>query len=224
MRKTTKKNNSLILVCVGVMVFVALYMIVISPLQLASTQLQDENTFLAADVMTYEEYERNGDEYDKQIAISKQYVQEQLLRYPADVTPEDVIMWTLSLQNTTNSQVTSISFSPATQILQFVASTEVGGQDVSTNMSAYSTSSSFNSTYSYGDLKNALDFIYDSQHRTSAESVNIAYDPSSSLLNVTMNVNKYFVTYPEAVYTPLPLPNVAIGTPNPFGSSAGATE
>ncbi len=217
-------NKRLVFVLIGVIIFAALMVFVYMPLQTQAQTLEIELSQLEGEVELLEELELNLNTYIEDTATAKQYIEEQIALYPADVKEEDITMWLLNLESATSGEISTLTFAPPVSLLQFGSYVNSGGEEIYTNLDVYSTSSSFTGAFSYDELKNAVNIIYTSDDRTSIDSLTLTYDATTADLMTTFNISKYFMMYPEAVYEPLPLPQVTTGVANPFRTSqAGAT-
>ncbi len=210
------QNKRLIFILIGAVVFSALFVLVYAPMQASIKRAEGELATLQADVSLLKDLNENADDYELKTQSAKQYIDAQMSKYPADIKEEDTTMWVLSIESATNSEITSINFSPPTSVLQFKAFINASDGNYLSDMSAFAKTSSFTGTFSYEGAKNVIDIIYSSDNAASIDSVNLAYDASSSQLLATFNVSQYYISYPGAVYSPPSLANVGYGVQNPF--------
>lgn len=83
-------------------------------------------------------------------------------------------------------------------------------------MDAYSTGAVVTGQLNYPQLKSVISYLYDSQTQTTLNSVAVSFNAETGALSGSFDISRYYVNYSEAVYTPEPLPDVALGIPDPL--------
>ncbi len=213
------KNNDkkgLILSLVGAVVFAATFMFILLPLTQAAENLRFETQTLQDEIDILEMHLEKLPEYEQLTEQNKQYSREQLNHYPAYVSEEDTIIWVLDLEEMSQGEIASVSFTEPITISTFNGYAPVGSDEVLTSMTSFVKQSSLDGVFAYDGMKEAFDYIYNYDDRTSIDMVSMTYDATTAQLAVNLSVSKYYIEYNEAEYQPLPIPQVPIGNPNPF--------
>ncbi len=219
MKKTSLKKSHKLLMILGVLIVILMYVFITMPLQNTKDVMQIEILSLEAEIATLEMHTQNIDYYQESINEDSNYINKEMDTYPVAIREEDIIMWTLGLENTIGGNVSALSFSQPIAIMDFpVHFTDIIGENYE-HIYAFSTQSAVTGTFNYSQMKNALDYIYSGYQPTSTDVVNLTYDATTGNLSVNMSVIKYYLDYFGSEYEPLPVPEVPLGVPNPFGST-----
>ncbi len=222
--KISKKDAQLLIILAGVLLFVGLYFGVHSTFQTKTTEVQTEIDSLMPELQALREHAANLEMYQEETAEAKEYAKEQLALYPAGIKEEDFLVWLLDFEDNIAQDISTVSFSQPSMMSEFNAYVEVNGQSTFEPVTAYSVSSAISTEFGYDTFKQGLDYIYNSPYRTSLESVSLSYSAETALLAASMNLNKYYITYPSAEYVQSPMPQVPIGgIANLFGTASITT-
>ncbi len=217
--KISKKEARLLIVLGGILVFVLLYYLVNNRILESTVAIEGEIAVIQPELAELEALYADRDMYLEEIEKTKVYAQEELEKYPADIRPQDVLVWILGFEDSVNFDINSVTFGEPQLISEFPAYVTVDGEEINTNMTAYKTTSNTTGDLSYLQLKSSIDYIYESPYRTALDSVSLSYNSESSTLTGNFTISKFFVTYPEAVYQESQMPSVPLGTQEPFGDT-----
>ncbi len=220
----SSQSKILLLTLFGVLLFVLVFMFVFTPLQEQAANLQSEITVAQSDLLLLQEHEANLPTYEKQTEANRVYVAEQIKQYPYDVLEEDSIVWLLDFEESNTVNIETLSFSENVPFLQFSGIGTVDGVEQIVDMQAYSTTLAFSGEFSYDQIKQAINYIYDTPHATAVDSVTVSYDATTAKLLSNFTLSKYLVQYPGGVYVPLQMPQVPIGVDALFGTTDGVSE
>ena len=106
---------------------------------------------------------------------------------------------------------------------QFVSIVSAGVPVINAlGMDAYSTDAVVTGQLTYPQLKSVISYLYAGKTQTSLNSVAVSFNAETGGLTGTFDIARYYVNYPGAVYTPEPLPEVALGVTDLFGTSGAA--
>ncbi len=216
MRNTSKSTWAFLFVLLAVAVFLLTYVFVFTPMFEESFVLRGDIELLETELVVLRNHEENLPQYEKEIDIARVYIKEQLSAYPVDILEEDVIVWLLGLENAFEVNIDNLSLGGKNSLLTFPAAIEVDGADVTTEIEAGTFVSSYSGNFSYDNMKNMIKYIYASEDRSSLDNITMSYDPTNAQLLVNVNISKYFVDYPGAIYEPLPMPETSIGVDDLF--------
>ena len=84
-------------------------------------------------------------------------------------------------------------------------------------MRGYQSNMSMSGTMTYVQLKNLLGHIYSTYEYTSAESVSVSYNAELANLIGTVEIGKFYLTYPDAPPVTKDMPYVPKGNDSLFG-------
>ena len=73
-------------------------------------------------------------------------------------------------------------------------------------------------TVEYGNMKRCLDYVKDSDKRTSIDTISLTFDSATGNLMGNMDLGMYYLTGTDKVYEAPKLPDVGTGTSNIFGT------
>ena len=215
--KISNKDAKLLYVVGGVLVFVLVYMYGFQPLQEKNAKLLSEIQRLEKECDKLEIYYKNIDTYEAKIEEYREAVKQDLALFPAEIKEEDIVAYLLNLQKANDIDVKSIEFEKPIDIVNFVGVMDVEGVNQTTRMNGQKISTVANIELTYEELKDVLQYIYDTQTQTTLEKVTVIYNDDDDTLNGSLNFTRYILNYEEAEYVPEILPDVAIGQEDLFG-------
>ncbi len=217
--KISKNEARLLIVLGGILLFVVLYFVVNNRVLESTEEVEAELASIQPQLLELEALYADRATYLSEIESDKLYAAEQLAQYPAGIRPQDIIVWTLDLEEAVDFDVDTLTFGEAQLVAEFPAYVSVDGADVHTDLSAYKTTSNATGQLSYEQLKSSIDYIYATKEKTALDSVSISYDAETSKLAGNFVISKFFITYPQAEYQESQMPLVPIGTDELFGST-----
>ncbi len=222
--KIAKRDQKLLLVLAGLLVFLLLYMLVFNPLQSRTEELKAQNAQLSAQVADLEAKYQRMAEYETGILNGRENVKNTLKNFPADVKEEDFLSYLLTMEARQGIQMESVSFNYPELLQQFDMMVMKDGQDTAIPANAYRTSTVMTGTLTYPQVKNVINYLYSSEKQTGLESTTLTYDAQSGMLTGTFQLSKYFVNWEGAEYVPEPVPVVDIGLSDLFGTTVLSAE
>lgn len=214
--KISSKDAKLLYIVGGLLVFLVLYMYVATPLQEKSAQMNSEIERLERECKELELQYTSMDTYKSKIEEYRASVKEDMKLFPADIKEEDVVAYLLNLEEVNEIDLMSIAFSEPLDIVNFNGLMEVEGADKSTKMIGQKISTIATAELTYAELKDVLQYIYDTQTQTTLETVTVVYNEEKELLNGSFDFSRYILTYEDAEYIPEELPEVPIGQEDLF--------
>lgn len=208
------KTKNLIMVILGIAIFLGAYMLGFTKLQESTTALQEEIGTQSAKVAELKGYYDSLDVYKKGIDEDKQAINKNLSKLPFGIKSEDYLMYVKTMNEDIGAKLSNISFEADNFIGEFGC--QINDQNVTA--SAMSSSVSFSSRMNYKQFKEMLQYIYDDTRKvTFIDTVSITFDSTEVILDTTFGITKYYIEYEGCDYVPVPVPNVATGTSDPFG-------
>lgn len=211
-----KSSINLLLILLGVAILLAGYLAIYKPTVEKTDAVNQEREALMPELNTLQGYYRNLDTYYTGIEDSQKIIKEETERYGYDIRNEDQVMYMLNLEASTGIVVDSIRFSGLRQLLSYPQVVEVGEESMERYV--WQNGVSFNCLMDYDQLKSLVDFVNESNPRTSLESIMIAYASDTGILNGTASINRYFISGKDYVYIPTDIYGIEIGNDNPFAS------
>lgn len=238
MKKISPKELNLLLILGGVLIFVVLYTYLFTPMQTKTADMKQDIANLEQKIKELEVHSAYAAKYKEKTEEYRNNINEKLAVYPADIKEEDMVAYLLKMENATGIDISSVAFAPAEELTSFqgvVSQTveiDVGSEEeseeleklrqqsqkeVATDMKVFRTGATVSAEMSYDYLKDTIKYIYRSAAQTTLDSVSVSYSSETNKLNGSLNISRYYITYPEAVYTPEELPPVSIGVNQLFG-------
>lgn len=215
--KISNKDAKLLYVVGGLLLFGIAYVYGFQPLQEKNAKLLSEIENLEKECDKLEIYYKNIDTYEAKIEEYREAVKQDLALFPADIKEEDIVVYLLNLQEANEIDLMSIEFEEPIDIVNFYGVMDVEGVDQETYMFGQKIGTVATAELTYKELKDVLQYIYDTQTQTTLEKVTVVYDEENDTLNGSLNFARYILNYEEAEYVPEILPDVAIGQEDLFG-------
>lgn len=207
-------------------------------------QLQATNDQLKAQLSQLEELEANAANYEAQAKTFEEEDQVILNEFPAEVRPEDVILYAKQIEDKTDVAIANVGVTEGNLVYAMntapVAEAAPAAEDGTTDAAAaapqntlgildeasvvrpdynlFQMSVSYDIVSSYRDMKSVVADILEDQDKQNIDGITLAYDSETGELAGTMNVNRYYLTGTEKQYTNPNAGNIKKGTSNIFGS------
>jgi hypothetical protein len=216
----SKRDIKLIMIVLGAAILIACYYLVILNYQDQTEALESEIKTLGERLDVLEGHYERIPEYENAIAEDKAVIREALGHYFNDERPEDFIMFATALENELGLYVSTISFSEPVPVYDISGVADTEDYTVpaeAKSISTYMVSSTIEATMSYGEMKNALDFIYSQKDVTTLESLSLDYNSTTGEIDGSFVVNKYYITGADDTYRETIIPHIEIGGSGLFG-------
>ena len=239
----TKRDVAIILGFIGVVILGLTYYFIYMGYSDKTKELQAANNAMQDRVDVLQELVDRQDELIANTKKNNEEISEYLDKFPADYKYEDAILFGIQLTDISPySALPVISFGDEESMYNFedvasiaseqvrgyipdggVATTEEGEESVVPEGTPTSLPElkrkviSYNHTTDYSGLKNSLSYVLDKKDRCGL-NINVAYDPTSGMLNGVLNVMDYYVKNTDKVYNEPEMPIVIKGTDDMFGT------
>jgi hypothetical protein len=213
-----KRDVKILLVLLGVLFLAASYWFVYNPLSQQADSLQAQTQDLKPRLNTLRGYYHDLDTYQNAITQTKNTVEKERSRYPDDVRPENMIMYADQLRNNFGIDIQELSFEDPVPCLEFKGFQEGGNKNDPLNLTAYQRSMTVKCGVGYAELKKLIDFVYQTDHRTSVDTVNVSFDSKTGKLTGDVMLNQYFIAGTGNAYVPAQVPDVEKGREDLFGT------
>ena len=210
--KLSKRDKGLLLGLLGILLAVASYVLVYTPTVEKHEALKVELAKLEQREAELMELEKNLPFYKEQIVVYQEQYEEVVVNFPAELKPENEIMYAVELENELEVQFATLSYGNPTEFL---------ATDKNAGLTAYNTPLSMNYNGSYQGLKDVIEYTAKQQNRMVVDSVTAAYDSATGMLAGMMTINMYTVEGTEAIYVAPYVPAMNIGVTNIFGTFEG---
>lgn len=215
-KKLSLRDVNMILVVVGLVILVATYFLVYQNYSAKNAELDNQLTEREAHLKELQGYYDNLKEYEKGTADGKVNIAANLSKLPRGINSEDFLVYIMDSTEEVNADLISVNFLNENEISTF--STVIDGKKQ--ECKGYQVSASFVSQMNYAQLKNYLDYVYNlSENVTFVDSFVVTYNGESSKLDTTFGLSKYYITFNDSEYVPVPVPEVNIGANDPFHTS-----
>ena len=220
----SKRDQKLLLVLLGIVIFVAAWMGVRSNYNAKAEALESQLSSLEPRLAELRGYKDSVADYESGIEEIASTVKTELNKFPNDVRTEDMIMYAAGLEEAIGLSVGSISFMPPELLSQFNVPTDGEGGTELVPYAALRTGLSISCELDYTQMKKLIGYIYSTPQRTTLESLSVSYNSETGGLTGSASLAKYFLSGEKYVYHPTIVPNVTQGTTNPFGTTDRVTE
>ncbi len=193
----TKKTVKYILSFLGILIFLAAYILVYTDYTAKTDVLNEEIAELSS---RYEELSARHAQipaYEKSIEENKVFIDKTLSKYYSAETPEDFIMFATDMENTLGVKITGLSFAQPIPVSSVSALKDTGDYTEppqKITLTGLKLTSTIDGTMNYSQMKSALDFIYAQPDVTKLDSMNLNYDSSTGLILSNFVLDKYYIT------------------------------
>lgn len=217
-----KRDIKLLLILAGIVLLAVSYFLVYQTYTAKAQTAEAAAQQLAPRLAQLRGYEQNLSRYRSETGKAEESIAAQMVRYPTDVRPEDMVMYAQTLGQTCGLDINKIAFADPVSVLTF-KSVNAKGSGTS-DLTAYERSMTISCNLSYPGLKQMIDAVNGSALRTTVNSVSVSFDSETGQLTGNIQLSKYFITGNDSPYTPTTVPNMPLGKSNLFGTvSAGKT-
>lgn len=207
--KLSRRDIGLLLGLLGLVIAVASYALVFNPMKLKNQELETQLASLKDKEAKLVDLENNFDYYKEQIEVCKEKSAEIEARFPAEVKPENEIMYAVELENALEVEFSTLNYGTP---LEIVTSGEKAERF------AYCTSLSANYRATYKGLKDVILYTADQDDRMVVDTVTASFDGTTGNLVGNMTINMYTVAGTERMYEKPYVPAMNMGIENIFGT------
>lgn len=217
--RISQRDAKLLFVLGGLLIFLILYMGVVTPLQEKTEQVQADIEVLAPELAALEAYQQELPAHERETAQLAETLQAELARYPAAVKEEDFLVYLLDLEAATGAVMDSVTFTAPEIALQFPCIVQQDGKTVTADVTAYRTGVTMTNALNYPQLKHSLAYIYDSPMQAALDEVSVSYNAETGNLNGSFTLSRSAISWSGAEYIPAELPAADKGVFDPFGTT-----
>lgn len=215
--RLSKRDTNLLLVLVGLIAFLGAYLGIANRYNARTEELEEEILALAPRLDELRAHSANLPLYEAGISESIANVEAALARYPSDVRTEDMLMYAIELRENVGLGIDSVSFAPTQVVSRFqIVRENETGEDVFVPMAAMKTGFSTSCDMNYTQLKRLINYLYATEHCTTLERLSVTYNAENGGLFGSVDIGKYFVSSQDYEYVPTQVPEVSLGTDDPF--------
>ena len=220
----SKRDQKLLLILLGLVVFLISYMGVSRAFNNKQAAIQEQIAALVPQDEELKGYYSNLATYQSEIDRMESSVDVSLASYPSDIRSEDLIMYANELQNKVGISVQSISITEPEVISQFSIPKKNGDSSYElVPVAALRTGVSISCALNYDQFKKLIDYIYKSSKQTALVNVSVNYSAETGGLLGNVAIEKYFIASSDYTYSPTNIPKIDSGTTDPFGTLSETT-
>ncbi|MBR0112186.1 MAG: hypothetical protein IJM02_00395 [Clostridia bacterium] len=211
------KTKNIILLIVGIAIFLLAYTMGFQKIQEKTAVIQEEVGKQSVYVNELKGYHDNIQTYEKGIEDSKNTIDGILVTLPRGINSEDFLMYIKTMNEDLGSNLKSVHIDADSFLGEFPCIAE----DKSVTIQSFRSGASFSADMTYAQFKDSLKYIYDNTNQiTFVESVGLTYDSENAKLQTSFKISKYYITYDGSKYVFVPVPDVALGNSDPFGTAS----
>lgn len=228
---SNQKNKILLLIAaVGIFAMLLTFLYVFQPYQEKADAIVAQNTQLQSEVTRLETIAGNKAKYEEEILKMRSNITSFVDRYPADILPEDTIMFIDELEDVNGVSISSVGFGGASEVVypgqvtllptETVANSDVEQlKDVaSMDLHLYKLPLSLNIETEYYDFKDVLDYIYEHKNRMDFSAISLSFDHNSGGLSGSITLDTYYLQGSNATYEQSFIPSMQLGVDTVFGN------
>lgn len=216
-----KKDVKLLIILAGLAVLLLSYVLVYRTYTEKRDAAESEIATLQPELDQLREYEANRPEYEEKTREAKQEISKVLAKLPAEVNPEDEILYTTDLERKLDIDANTIGFSDPAVLNQFsgVTPDNIDDSTAMVDMTSYTKQTTLDVEMDYTKMKNLLNEVYNnSVYLTGVNSIAVTYNAATSGLDGTVVLDRYYINYDGQPPYETSLPATTYGAPNPFGT------
>ncbi len=207
--KLSKRDKGLLLGLLGFLVAVAAYVLVFNPMKLSNEQLKIELDNLKEREANLVELEKNMDHYKQEIVTLTNQKDELIAEFPAEVKPENEIMYAVELEDTLEVEFSALNYGTPV---------EIAAAESNAGLVAYCTPLSANYQATYQGLKSVITYTNAEENRMVVDTVTASYDGTTGNLIGNMTFNMYTLEGTDKMYEKPYVPAMPHGIENIFGT------
>lgn len=215
----SKKDQKLILVLLGLVIFLVSYFGISKTFNNKKTDVETQISSLSSQAEELKGYYANQSSNQAEIDRIDLEISTERAKYPGDVRSEDLIMYATKLESEIGIKIEGISIASPDVISEFsIPEKSADNVDLLPEI-AVRTRLTIDCTLSYAQLKKLIDYVYASAEKTGISDVSVSYNSETGGLAGTVTIDKYFITTTDYSYTPTAIPSVKTGKSDPFGTA-----
>ncbi len=214
----SKQDQKLLLILLGVVIFVVTYFLAYKPFVSLAKAEQSQLYTLETQAEQLREYANNQENYLKQTEQIESEIGDTLAGYPDDIRSEDLVMYVTELESKIGAKIDNFSISEPELVSDFQLPKKTNDGYTFIPVASAHTGLTINCSLDYEQFKKLLDYIYTAQDRMDVSNVSVSYDSTTGKLMGVISIDKYFVVSTDYAYTKTQIPNVDLGTTDPFGT------
>ena len=193
----SKKTAKYILMFLGILIFMASYLLVYMDYTSKTDGLSIDISDLRTKLDTLNGYEVSLPKYRDTVAQNKTDISGVLDNFYSSARPEDFIMLATGLEDSVGLSVTGLTFDEPAAVWAITGVAD--GKDdsvpaVPLQLMCYKTSSTITGSMNYEQIKQALDYISRQKDVTKLNSLNLTYDSSTGFITGEFLLDKYYIT------------------------------
>lgn len=237
-----KKNNQIAVLVgfLGVLLTVAIFFMIYKPYIEKTEIMEANNQVLQQTINRYLEISENEVFYKESTEAMDLETRNIIAAYASGMIREDQIMYMANLENRFLGDMRINYFNMGTDREIIYGTNEEVSQEAEVNPENIQVSAStltfqeppvidngvhmFENTIesgyeiSYLGLKDMFDYIYGLGVKKNITNISLTFDSTSGLLAGSMNMNQYYLTGTDGVYSPTDIPAMLTGVENIFGT------
>lgn len=214
----------------GVLAAVFMYVYYYQPQKEKNEALAAENKRLQTEVTRLEEHALKKAEYEAEIESMKKEINEFIVKFPADMLPEDSIMYTKWMEEENNTYVSTVNIGTPAEVVYpgqvtLMPPENVGNTDVASvadvvamDLHMYNVPLSMSLSTTYNDFKGLVNYLYEQEHRVDIGSVSLGFDHTTGGLSGSVVLNRYYLTGSNIPYEESDIPYIDTGVDTIFGN------
>lgn len=213
-------EKNLLIGLIGVIIAIAAWYLVASPLKEKTAVLESENVTLKEKKDEYEAVNAQKSVYEQGIVDLTAEREELLYHFPAGISREDEIMYWATLENTYPSEIVLSTLAMGNWTEVYVPGAPDYSQEGATQLHLYQAPVTYSFKATYQGIKDMVNYVFAQNDKKSIESFSVAFNSGEGTLDGTMNMNMYYMNGTGKEYVPYSMPSVPTGVVDIFQTAA----
>lgn len=217
-------EKNLLIGLVGVLIAVAAWYLVASPLKEKTAVIQAENVGLKEKKDEYEAVNAQKATYEQGIVDLTAEREDLLSHFPAGISREDEIMYWATLENTYPSDIILNTLAMSNWSEVFVPGAPQSEGEGATQLHLYQAPVTYSFKATYQGVKNMINYVFAQDDKKSIDTLSVAFNSGEGTLDGTMSLNMYYMNGTGKEYIPYNMPSVPTGVVDIFQTAAKSVD
>ena len=210
----SSRDKKLLIILVGILALGLTYYFVYRSAVKQTDELKAENDRLRARVEYLSALAEKAPEYERETTRMNNEIALVIDKFPSLLKIENRIMDVVSLEDNTNSFVSSFTVSDPV----YVDTGYVAEDESLLNYQLFNVATDLIFDVDYDGFKSMVNYIRDSSDPMSVEFVNLSFNNTNGILSGSMEYNAFYLTGQEKAYQEADIPTILHGVDNIFGT------
>lgn len=222
--KLGKKEISLLIGLMGVLIAVVAWFFVASPMKDKTAAIEAENVELKAKSDEYQAVNAQRPQFEADTLTLQAERSTLLAHFPSGMTKEDEIMYWANMERANSSTMAMGNLVMSNWSEVFVDGQPESNDEGATQLHLYRVPVNYSYQATYEGIKNLVTYVFSKNDKMSIENITASYDNTTGNLVGTVDINMYYMSGTGNDYVPATIPTVPTGIVDIFQSESTLTD